>query len=98
MMPIGALTPQQRVIAWSAVLAVMVFGFFIVAVILKRRSGRVDSSGPSPPFTLDQLRRLHRDGQLTDQQYDIARQRVIDMSLGDSGANDDDESARDVNR
>ena len=54
---------------------------WIAIVWAKRRSQREMEPGASAlPFSLHDLRRLHEEGQLTDEEFERARSRIVSMS------------------
>ncbi|HET6246997.1 MAG TPA: hypothetical protein VFE47_04800 [Tepidisphaeraceae bacterium] len=69
-----------RVIAWSFVLIVMlVVGFVAVAKVKQRmRSGEVDkNAAASAGFSLADLRQMHRDGILSDDELEKAKAKIV---------------------
>ena len=69
-----------EILLWSAVLiGLLLVAWFVVALVRNRASGWAEQS-QSSPFSLHQLRRLHREGQLTDDEFERARQRVLEMA------------------
>ena len=71
---------------WSmfySALAIMVFlivGFAVIAIVKRRAEAYKDVGGPVVPFTLHDLRKLHEEGQLTDEEFEKARGRIVAMS------------------
>jgi flagellar biosynthesis/type III secretory pathway M-ring protein FliF/YscJ len=85
-------TPQQQIwnTLWQA-------GLLIVAALLlalvgylvvRRNRARAGTDDGLPPtgFTLDALRRLHREGQLTDEEFARAKARLTAAVHGDTDA------------
>ena len=65
---------------WTAVLVVLiVIGFVVVVAVRRHYYSGDDAAGTSagPGFTLQQLRQMRRDGEITEQQYEKLRQHVI---------------------
>lgn len=60
--------------ALLALIAVVVFGWFAIARI---RNWMRSGAETQHPFTLEELRRLHREGQLSDEEYETARTAMI---------------------
>lgn len=72
----GALT---RVLIWSlALIVVVIIGFVIVSWIRNRVTGT--DTGPVAGFTLSDLRRLHKSGQMTDEEFERAKAKIIAVS------------------
>jgi hypothetical protein len=68
------------IIFWLLVLLVLIVLGFLAAMFVKR--WLMDS--PEEPrragFTLSDLRQMHKNGQMTDEQFERARQRIISAS------------------
>lgn len=60
--------------ALLALIVLVVIGWFVIARI---RSWMKDSAEASQPFTLDDLRQLHRSGQLSDEEFERAKEMMI---------------------
>lgn len=66
----------SEVMPWlAALLGLVVVGAIVIAII-RRRFRREDDSGV--PFTLDDLRRLHAAGHITDEEFERARTQMIE--------------------
>lgn len=66
-----------------AAIAIMVFlivGFAVIAIVKRRAESYRDAGEPVVPFTLHDLRKLHEEGQLTDEEFEKARGRIVAMS------------------
>jgi uncharacterized protein YneF (UPF0154 family) len=63
------------IIVWCLVLVVAIVVGFAIAVWVKRRITEPESPA-SPGFSLEDLRQLHREGKLSDQEYERARARM----------------------
>ena len=69
---IVAANAPLSIVIWSFVLmAVVVAGY--VAVMWVRRVMRPPDEPAVPGFSLDELRQMHREGQLTDEEFERAR-------------------------
>ncbi len=67
-------------IAWSvAILLLLVVGM-VWAIRLKRRMNQEDAPAPPLGFTLSDLRRMHRAGQLTDDEFAKAKDKIVDAA------------------
>lgn len=75
----------MSILLWSAALIVAVLAMFVLIMYLRKLM--VDQGPPpvDPPFTLDDLRRMHGRGELSDEQYQAARQRIIAVAGGVGG-------------
>lgn len=76
-------------------IAFLVFGFVAVAVVKKWLRGSGDEgSNPRTGFTLSDLRQMKRDGQITDEEYERARDKIVGIARAakpappDMGPND----------
>jgi len=67
------------VIIWSLVLIVfLVAGFMLVAAVKKRmRDDEVSAPGAAAGFTLSDLRQLHREGQISNEEFERAKEKII---------------------
>jgi hypothetical protein len=67
---------DTSILGWSLVLmGLVVVGFLLVSWVRNRL--RQPEEPASHDFSLGELRALHRQGQLSDQEYERARQRLI---------------------
>lgn len=73
---IVATTAPVSIIIWSLVLMAVVIGGY-VAVMWVRRSLRQGEQATPVGFSLDDLRRMHREGQLTDEEFERARAKMV---------------------
>jgi hypothetical protein len=73
--------PIGTVLVWVGVLAgaVLLLGALLMVIRRKTQQWHV-SETDEPPFTLDELRQLHREGKLSDDQYAAARVQIIAIS------------------
>lgn len=60
--------------ALLALIVLVVVGWFVIARI---RGWMKDNAEAAQPFTLDDLRQLHRSGQLSDEEYERAKEMMI---------------------
>lgn len=65
----------QQVAPWLAVLVVVTLLGWVVAMLLRRRFREPDAA--EAPFTLDGLRALRRQGKITDEEFERARQVIV---------------------
>lgn len=67
------------VILWSMVLLAFLVMGFVLVMRLQRRMQRVDDEAPASPlgFTLSDLRQLHQSGQMTDEEFERARGKLL---------------------
>lgn len=67
------------VIAWSAALLALLAIGLVAALRLKRRLNSADDEvlAPAAGFSLSDLRQMHRAGQLTDEEFAKARDKVV---------------------
>lgn len=78
-------TPQasREILWWLGVILAAVVVVLIVAIIVRRRvvSGDQEALTPGEPgFTLGDLREMHKSGQLTDEEFEVARKGMIARS------------------
>ena len=66
-----------RVFGWSLVLiALLIAGFFAISK-LRQWLREDDTPGPSIGFTLSDLRQLHKSGQMTDEEFERAKSKIV---------------------
>lgn len=64
------------VLTWSIVLiALLLAAFFAISLMKKRLVQQDPTTGGG--FTLSDLRQLHRDGQMTDEEFEKAKQIIV---------------------
>ena len=68
-----------RVLIWSLALIVVVIIGFVIVSWLRSRIKDTDT-GPVAGFTLSDLRRLHKSGQMTDEEFERAKAKIIAVS------------------
>ena len=64
------------IVWWTLVLFVIVIGGFILVVQVKRWASK-DDEGSGENFTLSDLRRLHKAGKMTTEEYEKAREAIV---------------------
>lgn len=72
--PLGSL-----LVLLLALLAIVVIGLVIVTQV-KKRMDNADAPSITSGFTLSDLRRLHKAGQVSDQEFEIAKLRVVEAA------------------
>jgi hypothetical protein len=87
-----ALQTEQTVsiLIWSGVLIVLVLVLFFVVNAIRKAASDQHVHDDSAPFSLDELRQMHRDGRLSDEEFDKARAQVIAIVSGSAGDPSDD--------
>ena len=73
-----------EVLLWVLVLAAAVLLLFGAVVLVRKLIDR-EEPGASLPFTMDDLRRLRDEGQLSEQEYQRARERIVGMTASMMG-------------
>lgn len=73
----------SQTLLWLGILGLGVIVGGFVLMVLRKRLHDTHSRPGDPPFTLSDLRRLHRSGQLSDEEYERAKQQIIALSTGD---------------
>ncbi len=78
---------------WVGVLVIAVLVLFtLVLAARKRWFHESEQADDAPPFMLSELRSMHDRGELTDEQYERARERIIGMTA--PAADDPDQVVR----
>lgn len=67
---------HYRIILWSAVLIGLAIGGFALAAWARRRLQGTDDK-PAEGFSLADLRRLHKEGRITTEEYERARSSLL---------------------
>lgn len=88
----GAAMAQTRS-GWDSTVDILAWltGIIVVAAILAvigmkiYRSYKREDSGAAPAFTLADLRRMHREGQLSDAEFEQAKAAIIGATVGQGG-------------
>src|SRR5438105_14670781 len=65
-----------RVIGWSAALLILLVVGWLVVAWVKKWMATPDETQPTG-FTLSDLRRLHRGGQMTDDEFERAKEAIV---------------------
>jgi len=83
------------ILIWSGILIVVVIVLFFVVNTIRKAMLADEPGDAGPSFTLDDLRRMHAAGQISDEEFAKARSRIVRMVRGsaDDAAPIDDESA-----
>ena len=81
---------RQLAIGSAVLVGLMICAFYGVAILRRRLKSKPPSS-PQQAFTLHNLRQLHQQGQLSDEEYDRAKAHMIsqygvDRSTGSEDA------------
>jgi hypothetical protein len=69
----------QAIVVWSLLLIGLIVAGWLTVWQVKRRLQQDDVSGNSG-FTLSDLRQLHKSGQMTDEEFERAKARVVDAA------------------
>jgi len=72
----GGATGVAGAIFWSVIIIALCVGAFFVYTQLKRWMKEPDEPSGGGGFTFSDLRRLHREGKLTDQEFETARAKM----------------------
>ena len=75
-------TDNSEILLWSGILAVAVLVLFGVVALFRRIMLR-DEPQATPVFSLEDLRKMHRQGQLSDEEFDRARAKMIARTRGE---------------
>jgi hypothetical protein len=68
------------VIVWSLVLIALLLAGYFAVMTLRSWLKSSDEPGGGIGFTLSDLRQLHRDGKMTDEEFERARARMVDAA------------------
>ena len=68
------------VILWSLLLIGLIVAGWLTVWHVKRRLQKTDDVLGSSGFTLSDLRQLHKSGQMTDEEFEKAKGRVVDAA------------------
>jgi hypothetical protein len=68
------------VIAWSVGILILLVVGMAAAARLRRRVRQDDAPAPALGFTLSDLRQMHRAGQLTDDEFNKAKEKIVAAS------------------
>jgi uncharacterized membrane protein len=67
-------------ILWSVVVILLcVAAFWLISVVRKRLKEDAEvTAGPATGFTLSDLRQLHKSGQMTDAEFERAKEKIVE--------------------
>jgi hypothetical protein len=71
---------EQILLGALALVAVVVVGLVVVSRVRKRLTAADDQPGAGGGFMLSDLRRMHKEGQISDEEFERAKARVIDAA------------------
>ena len=86
-----AATPVSGVLVWALILIVAV-GVLIALIAWLRRRLVGDAPADNPPFTLHDLRTLHAQGRLSDEEFQRAKASMLASVSGTARGSDGDDS------
>lgn len=69
--------PVRDILIWSAVFLGLLLLLGAAIAIARRVRQSMNRSEQQAPFTLDELRRMHREGRLSDEEYERTRRQII---------------------
>ncbi len=100
---VGAYQPATRaeavsILVWLGVIVALAVVAAIVGFVIWRRYTHSDDAGPtrSTAFTLADLRQLHRQGQLSDEEFERARTAIIAQTRAALATDDTTDLASDT--
>lgn len=72
-------TSSASILFWTLVLVAILVLAFVGVVIVKKRMRTEDDEpvGPVTGFTLSDLRRLHKEGQVSDEEFERAKAKIV---------------------
>lgn len=73
---LAATNDYTKVFVWSLVLVGVIVILFVAAAWVKRWAGR-NVEGPVTGFSLSELRRLHQSGQLNQEEFERAKEKIV---------------------
>jgi uncharacterized membrane protein len=77
----------SRILIPCAVLVTLIVIAWVAAAWIRKRTAESDADEAlGMPFTLDSLRRMHAEGQLTDEEFKRAKARVLQRATGKAAA------------
>jgi len=74
---LAAANGYTPIFVWSLVLIGVIIVLFVAAAWVKRWAGRHADQGPVAGFSLSELRRLHQSGQLTQEEFERAKEKIV---------------------
>ena len=72
--------PGGEILLWTGVVVILLVLLWLVMTVAKKKLDRMQEERREIPFTLHDLRQLHAEGKLTDDEYKKAKAQVIAMS------------------
>ncbi len=98
-MTIGQAGASVQIMMWIGVILLAAVFLGVVGYILRRRLlSEDDDPAAAEPFTLSDLRRLHREGQLSDEEFERARAAIIARTRAHLHKAEQDEDDTDADR
>lgn len=88
-----AATPVVDILLWAGLLIGAIVVMLGVIAWIRRRL-RSTSHPSTPPFTLHDLRSLHAQGRLTDEEFERAKHALLSRWVGNNRGLDGDDSPR----
>jgi uncharacterized membrane protein len=67
----------SAVILWSAILIVNILGLFVLLSFYRKWMTSSEPTTGGPAFTLSDLRKLHKEGKMTTEEYEKAKAAII---------------------
>lgn len=77
---LAQLSESLAILRWLLVLLIVVVGLIVIALWLRRRLAVADEEEGPIGFTLGDLRQMHREGKLSDEEFNTARAAMIARS------------------
>ncbi|MCC7349715.1 MAG: SHOCT domain-containing protein [Phycisphaerales bacterium] len=74
---LAAADDYSKVIVWSLVLIGVIIILFVTAAWVKRWASRNADAGPVSGFSLSELRKLHQSGQLSQDEFNRAKEKIV---------------------
>jgi uncharacterized membrane protein len=76
-------TGLLRPLVWLGILIAMVIAAGLLLVVLRRRFlGPDRTASSSDPLDLESIRRLHREGELSDEEFEAAKEAILGSLRG----------------
>jgi hypothetical protein len=69
--------PTGQIILWSAVLILILLGLFVFLSFYRKWMTSSEPTTGGPAFTLSDLRKLHKEGKMTTEEYEKAKAAII---------------------
>jgi len=79
-LPLAQESGAGGAVLWSVVVILLCVGaFWLVSVVRKRLKEDAEiTAGPATGFTLSDLRQLHKSGQMTDAEFERAKEKIVE--------------------